>query len=264
MKKIFCLILTLAICLGAGILLVGCDCDHVFAEEWQSDDTYHWRVCTGEDCTEQSDKAEHDWDDGVQTLAPTATSNGVLKYTCKTCSRVKTQTLAADPIVSEPEWADAFLMQDDNYWMTVVTTNGNFYVKKRNGIAVMVDPQSAGNRESYFVVEGEKYYRYDKAVETVTKREITKQEYEQAITLIDLQGLAYGDFVYNEQGKVYTAAQLTLESVVYENVYIAFAGNKITRITFVKKEEGKSTETYNINVTYGTVKDDIVLPQVTG
>jgi len=263
-KKILCLTLAIITCLGTCASLVSCECDHVFGEEWFADETYHWRVCTDESCGEIGEKAEHDWDEGVQTLAPTQTSNGVLKYTCQVCGKVRTETVAADPTVSAPEWVDAFLLQDENYWMTIVKGQSNLVVKKKNGIAVVADPQAVNHKESYYSAEGEKYYRYDKVGESVTKQEITAENYKSAITLIDLQALAYGSFTYNEQGKTYVAQELTVGDTVYENVYIAFAGKKIIRMTFSKKEPGKAAEVYNINITYGTVKDDLVLPQISG
>ncbi len=33
--------------------------EHQFGDEWVSDDASHWHVCSGEECTEISDKAEH-------------------------------------------------------------------------------------------------------------------------------------------------------------------------------------------------------------
>lgn len=55
-----------------GMALTACDADkqnpehtHTYATEWSSDDTYHWHTCTDENCTEISDKSEHNFTDGV-------------------------------------------------------------------------------------------------------------------------------------------------------------------------------------------------------
>ena len=249
MKKTLCIFLAFLICLGTGITLVSCGCKHIYSTEWSTDDTHHWHACTKQDCDDLSEKGEHDWDAGVQILAPTASTNGMRKYTCKVCGKTRTETVTADPTVSGAEWAEAFLMQDENYWITIDGTQQEKQaVKKRGGIVVVSKPQSVGLDENYYSVEDGQYYCYTVAGEQVTKAQITQQAYTQATTLIDLQVLSYASFTYNESDLTYTAAQFTTEDVVYRDVCIAFVGKLITRISFSKKEPGKETEVYNINV----------------
>ncbi len=264
MKKTLCMILALLMCLGSCAMLVGCGCSHVFASEWSIDDTHHWHVCTAEDCDEQSDKAEHDWDEGVLVLVPTPTTTGVRKYTCQACGKTKTEIIEPQLTVNKEEWTEAFLLRAENFVMTVVNGEGNLIVKKRGGIVMTTNPQTVNISQKYYTVEGGKYYCYTVAGEQVTKGEITEQLYTQATTLIDLQALVYGDFTYNESGKSYEAAQLTVDNVTYENVYVSFLDGRITRASFTKKEQGKASDVNVITVTYGTVTSDLVLPQVTG
>lgn len=59
-----------------------------FGSAYEKDETYHWKKCTDEACTEISEKAEHAWDNGVL-------ENGVMTYTCSVCSKTKTENKAA-------------------------------------------------------------------------------------------------------------------------------------------------------------------------
>lgn len=263
MKKILCMIMALLMCLAACTALVSCGCDHVFASEWSTDDTHHWHVCTKEECDEQGDKAEHAWNEGVLVLAPTPTTTGVRKYTCTECGVTKTEIVEPQLTVNKEEWTEAFLLRADNFVMTVVNGEGNLIVKKRGGIVMTSNPQAVNLSQHYYTVEGGKYYCYTVAGEQVTKGEITEQAYTQATTLIDLQDLVYGAFTYNENGKTYEAAEIVLEHVTYENVYVSFLDGKLTRASFTKKEAGKASDVNVITVTYGTVPTDLVLPQVT-
>ena len=62
---------------------------HTFAEEWTSDDNYHWHSATCEHTSEVSGKAEHVWDDGVVTKEPTIDEEGICLYTCTVCNKTK-------------------------------------------------------------------------------------------------------------------------------------------------------------------------------
>ncbi len=267
MKKALCMFLALLLCLGACTALVSCGCEHAFATEWTADDTHHWHVCTSQGCEEYSDKAEHDWDEGVVLLLPTASTDGQRKYTCKVCGKTRAEAIPADPLVDNAqEWASAFLLQDENYRFSVSIEGGKeiLTMKKRNGIVMKNVPMSVNTDQTYYTVEDGKYYAYAVNGEQVTKTEITQDAYVEATTLAQLQVLAYNAFTYNEKNKHYVAEEITAGDVVYENVDVAFCDKKINLITFTIKKQGKSAETYIIVVTYGLVQEgDIVLPQVT-
>ena len=67
--------------------------DHVHKyTEWQHYSDVHWQVCS---CGAKSNTAPHTWNSGVVTTQPTGSTNGVKTYTCTTCGRVKTETIAA-------------------------------------------------------------------------------------------------------------------------------------------------------------------------
>lgn len=59
---------------------------------WQSDDNYHWKVCTAEGCLDPEgtkyENAAHDWDEVVVTTQPTCTAEGAGTKECKVCHKV--------------------------------------------------------------------------------------------------------------------------------------------------------------------------------
>ena len=53
-----------------------------------------------------TESGQHTWDDGQVTTAATCTENGVMTYTCTTCSDTKTETIAATGhAYGEPVWS---------------------------------------------------------------------------------------------------------------------------------------------------------------
>ena len=54
---------------------------HTYSEEWVSDESGHWQVCTG--CGALSEKVDHAYK--IQTLDPTFEREGVMNYTCSVC-----------------------------------------------------------------------------------------------------------------------------------------------------------------------------------
>ena len=66
---------------------------HKFSDDWTSDETHHWHAATCVHTDEVADKAEHDWNNGEQTIAPTCASLGMLTYTCTTCGAKKTEDI---------------------------------------------------------------------------------------------------------------------------------------------------------------------------
>ncbi len=99
MKKNLLLLLIAILC--ACTLVVFCACDnvkeqpheHAFSADWSSDEQFHWHICTGEACTEISEKANHTWNDGEITTPATETADGVKTYTCTVCNATKTESI---------------------------------------------------------------------------------------------------------------------------------------------------------------------------
>lgn len=99
MKKRRILLLVLAcILMGAVLVLAACSdeqCTHTFSDDWSSDDTHHWHAATCEHTDERSDLAEHTWDAGEVTDAPTETEDGEKTFTCTECGKTKTESVPA-------------------------------------------------------------------------------------------------------------------------------------------------------------------------
>ncbi len=67
---------------------------HTASSSYSSDGTNHWKDCTA--CGYDTNKAAHGWDSGKVTTAATCVATGVRTYTCGTCSKTKTETIAID------------------------------------------------------------------------------------------------------------------------------------------------------------------------
>ena len=61
--------------------------------DWQTDETNHWKQCTG--CDQIVEEGAHTFDEGVVTTPATETEEGVKTYTCTVCGKTKTETLRA-------------------------------------------------------------------------------------------------------------------------------------------------------------------------
>lgn len=84
----------LSVVLMLVIMLTACNCKkHKFSSEWKYDDTSHWHECLKKKHSDVSDKAEHTFNEGVVTTAPTETSEGVLTLTCTVCGYQKTKSI---------------------------------------------------------------------------------------------------------------------------------------------------------------------------
>ena len=61
--------------------------EHIFAPEWDKDDTYHWHNCTL--CDEYNDVEKHDTEVIFVNKEPTADAPGEGIFACKVCGAVK-------------------------------------------------------------------------------------------------------------------------------------------------------------------------------
>ena len=85
---------------------------HDFSSGWLGNANEHWKSC--EICHEESDKQNHDWDDGVVITQPTTSATGVKEYTCNTCGKLKKEEIPIIPHVCEfeSEWSN----NDTDHW----------------------------------------------------------------------------------------------------------------------------------------------------
>ncbi len=130
MKKIISLVMAAALLVSLGTLLIACDEEHAHAFDatWTYDETAHWHVCTGTDCVEAADRADHTFADPVVVTEATADAEGTTKQACSVCGYEKGGKIAFAG-VSESKW-DAMLSDAnfENYTLettgTVTTTAG--------------------------------------------------------------------------------------------------------------------------------------------
>ncbi len=73
--------------------LVGVDPhEHVYGDEWKSDEDGHWQVC--EDCEKDSEKAEHKYGEWKVTKEATETEEGSKERLCETCGYKQTEVIS--------------------------------------------------------------------------------------------------------------------------------------------------------------------------
>lgn len=74
-KTVTAFLSVLCVGLFCSIVFTGCNIDttdpehtHTYATEWSFDNTYHWHACTGGNCSEISDKAQHAFENDICTV----------------------------------------------------------------------------------------------------------------------------------------------------------------------------------------------------
>lgn len=96
MKKLFYKICSLSLCLLMVFSFGGCDIlgdllgGHEHTYQVKSDEQNHWEECS---CGETRNLSEHEWNNGVEIVAPTYQTKGEKLYTCLVCAKTKTQEI---------------------------------------------------------------------------------------------------------------------------------------------------------------------------
>ena len=99
---------------GVALLLTACGHTHTFSEDWSKDATHHWHSANCEHTTEVSEKAEHTWDEGVQTKAPTEEEKGTKLFTCTVCSATKEEEIEKLPHTHK--YQDTWTSDATHHW----------------------------------------------------------------------------------------------------------------------------------------------------
>ena len=90
------------------------DHSHSYGTQWKSDSTSHWHEC---DCGEKVDIAYHISDNGVVTLQPTETSEGIMTYSCSICDYIlRTETIPANTPVHTHNYGTAWYYDSTCHW----------------------------------------------------------------------------------------------------------------------------------------------------
>lgn len=119
MKKLLSIILVIVTALGMLTLSACAKHEHEYDTTWHTDATSHWHVCTGDDCEEISDKADHVYDNDCDadcnvckaTRTPAAhVYDHACDTTCNVCNATRTISFYAvgeDPIDCSAGWVGA-------------------------------------------------------------------------------------------------------------------------------------------------------------
>ena len=141
MKKTLSLIVAICLLASFAAILTSCEEEHVhaFGEEWTYDENSHWHECTGEACTEISDKANHTWGESVIVTEATPDSEGVAEKKCTVCGAAKNESVAFEGI-SENKWDS--MISDTAFENYTFTTEGKMTVSATGQQTTVSDQKS--------------------------------------------------------------------------------------------------------------------------
>lgn len=92
-KSIWAFVLALCLIVPAMFMMTACGKhEHSFSSEWSQSETQHWHACTGKNCEEKSDLADHDFVWVEKTPAGVHTDK-VETGTCSICQYQKDRTI---------------------------------------------------------------------------------------------------------------------------------------------------------------------------
>lgn len=192
MKKTLVLLLTLALLLFTLSVLSSCNKHEcTFSTEWLHDDTNHWRVCTGEDCVEISEKAAHTWNDGEITTKPTQEADGVKTYTCTVCSHTKTEAIS-------------FTGMTEDEWNAIIHTNKfkNFTMDMKM-LMEATNMELQANASMIIKITENAVYLYTKAAGETNEEIYDGESMDEIADIVAV--FDYSNFTYDAEEKLYRA-----------------------------------------------------------
>ena len=93
-KSIWAFVLAFMLVVPAMFLFSACGKHkHSFSSEWSQSETQHWHTCTGKNCDEKQDLADHDFVDWVEKTPAGVHTDKVETGTCSTCQYQKDRTV---------------------------------------------------------------------------------------------------------------------------------------------------------------------------
>lgn len=93
---------------------------HKFSTKWSGDENFHWHGASCEHEDQIADKATHDLDDGIVTIKPTVSAEGVKTYTCKVCQKTFMECIERLPF---SDWCEIPI---DDMTGEAATTNSKY------------------------------------------------------------------------------------------------------------------------------------------
>lgn len=243
-----------------------------FQTYWSYDNTYHWHACENTQCGNAIDKVEHVWDDGITIVPATATTQGVIVYTCGICEYAKLKKYTPEKTLTKEAWNKAINFEGiDNYTITtlspenrsysvVCTVDGNLIRRNQQDKIVHENDYFSIDYYERTIESGKiKYYHYNynnsmyEPQVVYVQKEINSNEYAKAVASTKFAMFDYDSFVYNESTGKYES--FGFEQYGIGKTCLFFDSGRLSEITYQKEYddydgEGDRYYTLEISISY--------------
>ena len=240
----------LSVVLMLVIMLTACNCKkHKFSSEWKYDDTSHWHECLKKKHSDVADKAEHTFNEGVVTTAPTETSEGVLTLTCTVCGYQKTKSIEKVKHVhtfNDKVWET----DENNHWHPATCA----HTDEKGSLGKHVWDEGKTSIPADYGKAGEKTFTCTECKATKTEPIAALDSKENTLSLAKENilsktydgtpfALTVAEFVYNGDGKVAFSYKLKVEGDdKYTEQAPTNAGEYIVKVSIQGTSEWKGIE----------------------
>lgn len=240
----------LSVVLMLVIMLTACNCKkHKFSSEWKYDDTSHWHECLKKKHSDVADKAEHTFNEGVVTTAPTETSEGVLTLTCTVCGYQKTKSIEKAKHVhtfNDKVWET----DENNHWHPATCA----HTDEKGSFGKHVWDEGKTSIPADYGKVGEKTFTCTECKATKTEPIAALDSKENTLSLAKENilsktydgtpfALTVAEFVYNGDGKVAFSYKLKVEGDdKYTEQAPTNAGEYIVKVSIQGTSEWKGIE----------------------
>ena len=240
----------LSVVLMLVIMLTACNCKkHKFSTEWKYDDTSHWHECLKKKHSDVADKAEHTFNEGVVTTAPTETSEGVLTLTCTVCGYQKTKSI--EKVKHVHTFNDKVWQTDENnHWHPATCA----HTDEKGSLGKHVWDEGKTSIPTDYGKAGEKTFTCTECKATKTEPIAALDSKENTLSLAKENilsktydgtpfALTVAEFVYNGDGKVAFSYKLKVEGDdKYTEQAPTNAGEYIVKVSIQGTSEWKGIE----------------------
>ena len=247
-RKSIAILLSLVLMLV--IMLTACNCKkHKFSSEWKYDDTSHWHECLKKKHSDVADKAEHTFNEGVVTTAPTETSEGVLTLTCTVCGYQKTKSI--EKVKHVHTFNDKVWQTDENnHWHPATCA----HTDEKGSLGKHVWDEGKTSIPADYGKAGEKTFTCTECKATKTEPIAALDSKENTLSLANENilsktydgtpfALTVAEFVYNGDGKVAFSYKLKVEGDdKYTEQAPTNAGEYIVKVSIQGTSEWKGIE----------------------
>lgn len=247
----------LSVVLMLVIMLTACNCKkHKFSTEWKYDDTSHWHECLKKKHSDVADKAEHTFNEGVVTTAPTETSEGVLTLTCTVCGYQKTKSI--EKVKHVHTFNDKVWQTDENnHWHPATCA----HTDEKGSLGKHVWDEGKTSIPADYGKAGEKTFTCTECKATKTEPIAALDSKENTLSLAKENilsktydgtpfALTVAEFVYNGDGKVAFSYKLKVEGDdKYTEQAPTNAGEYIVKVSIQGTSEWKGIEgTFDLTI----------------